>query len=161
MSWFKHFTTGSKFRRAAVFYVLNRSSFSGSTFSGGMSPGHPRFTQSSMERLENFSAQNISIQCADFKESLQKHKDDFLYLDPPYQINQSLYGKKGNLHKQFDHMGLFDILNNRSNWMLSYNNGEQIKKLYDNYEIIPVNWKYGMSSDKDAREIIILSHDLS
>ena len=41
----------SKLERAAAFYVLNRSSYSGTTLSGGMSPGHPRFTESSIERL--------------------------------------------------------------------------------------------------------------
>ncbi|HXL57664.1 MAG TPA: DNA adenine methylase, partial [Chitinophagaceae bacterium] len=35
----------TKLERAAVYYVLNRSSFSGATLSGGMSPGHPRFTE--------------------------------------------------------------------------------------------------------------------
>jgi len=30
--------------RAGIFFVLNRCSFSGTTLSGGMSPGHPRFT---------------------------------------------------------------------------------------------------------------------
>ena len=44
--------------RAAVFYVLNRSSFSGTTLSGGMSPGHPRFNENSIERLRDFRAKN-------------------------------------------------------------------------------------------------------
>ncbi len=35
--------------RAAAFFVLNRSSFSGTTLSGGMSPGHPRFTESAID----------------------------------------------------------------------------------------------------------------
>ena len=39
---------------ATAFYVLNRASFSGATMSGGMSPGHKRFTQ------------NPSIVCASF-----------------------------------------------------------------------------------------------
>ena len=44
----------SKYERAAIYFVLNRASFSGTTLSGGMSPNHPRFTESSIERLSNF-----------------------------------------------------------------------------------------------------------
>lgn len=48
----KYDTLEGTLERAAVFYVLNRSSFSGTTLSGGMSPEHPRFTESSIERLQ-------------------------------------------------------------------------------------------------------------
>ena len=27
----------------------------------------------------------------------------FMYLDPPYDIKDNLYGKKGSMHKGFDH----------------------------------------------------------
>ena len=43
-----------EFEQAAVFYVLNRSSFSGTTLSGGMSPGHPRFNRNAVDRLRDF-----------------------------------------------------------------------------------------------------------
>lgn len=38
---------------AAIFFVLNRSSYSGMTLSGGMSPNHPRFTDNSIKKLIN------------------------------------------------------------------------------------------------------------
>ena len=47
---------------AAVFYTLNRSSFSGTTLSGGMSPEHPRFTQSSIDKLRALTIHNLSIE---------------------------------------------------------------------------------------------------
>ena len=37
----------TKEERAAIFYVLNRCSFSGSTLAGGMSKNHPRFNLNS------------------------------------------------------------------------------------------------------------------
>ena len=50
----KHFRElPNKLERAAVFFVLNRSSFSGTTLSGGMSPGHKRFTPSAIKRLRS------------------------------------------------------------------------------------------------------------
>jgi DNA adenine methylase len=45
---------------AACFYAINRSSFSGTTLSGGMSPGHPRFTISSIQRLRDFKNENFT-----------------------------------------------------------------------------------------------------
>jgi len=146
-----------KLSRAAVFYVLNRSSFSGATLSGGMSPGHPRFTRSSIQRLVDFYNPNIELKEADFKESLAAHPEVFSYLDPPYLIRNSLYGKKGDAHKDFDHEGLASILKGRINWILSYNNCDEIRELYAGFHIISPNWKYGMSNNKTSREVLIFS----
>lgn len=150
----------SKLERAAVYYVLNRSSFSGATLSGGMSPGHPRFTMTSISRLKNFYNPNITVNQADFKKSLDAHTGIFTYLDPPYLIKSSLYGKKGNAHKDFDHAGLADLLYNRKQWILSYNDCKEIRELYSGFTIISPTWKYGMSTDKSSKEILIFSKDL-
>ena len=147
----------TKLERAAVYYVLNRSSFSGATLSGGMSPDHPRFTLTSIERLRNHSNPNIKVAKADFKTSLQKHPFAFAYLDPPYLIKSSLYGKKGNAHKDFDHEGLAEILKTREHWILSYNDCEEIRNLYEGFHILTPNWKYGMSNDKMSKEVLIFS----
>ena len=34
-------------------------------------------------------------------------KKAFVYLDPPYDIKTNLYGKKGNMHRGFDHDKFF------------------------------------------------------
>ncbi len=149
----------TKIQRAAVYYVLNRSSFSGATLSGGMSPGHPRFTWTSIERLRNFFNPNFSVARADFKESLLTYPYTFAYLDPPYLIKSSLYGKKGDAHKDFDHFALADILINREHWILSYNDCIEIRDLYSGFHILTPNWKYGMSNDKTSKEILIFSKD--
>jgi DNA adenine methylase len=146
-----------KLERAAVYYVLNRSSFSGATLSGGMSPEHPRFTLTSIERLRNFYNTNIEVNKADYKTSLAKHPFTFAYLDPPYLIRSSLYGKKGDAHKDFDHEGLAKILKEREHWLLSYNDCDEIRDLYLGHYIITPNWKYGMSNDKSSKEILIFS----
>ncbi len=147
--------------RAAVYYVLNRSSFSGATLSGGMSPQHPRFTPSAIERIRTFYNPGFSIEQASFEQSLSQNKDDlFCYLDPPYLIKSSLYGKKGNAHKDFDHEALAAIITQRKNWVLSYNNCEEIRFLYKGFRIVMPEWKYGMSSDKASKEVLIISDDL-
>lgn len=145
---------------AAVFYVLNRSSFGGSTLSGGMSPGHPRFTKSSIEYLRNFSVPRLNVAFGDFHETIPDHPNDFLYLDPPYLIANTLYGKNGDTHKYFDHVGLCDILRKRDKWVLSYNDCDEIRKMYHGFRTFSPHWKYGMSHEKESRELLILSDDL-
>jgi DNA adenine methylase len=155
----------SKLERAAVFFVLNRTSFSGSTLSGGMATGgdynNPRFTKSSIEKLKTFKIKNLTIQQDDYKKSIPRHKKALLYLDPPYLIQSKLYGRQGDLHKNFDHYTLAKILKKRNNWILSYNNSKEIHQLYSDYTILYPDWKYGMSNNKKSREVLILSHDLA
>ena len=151
----------SKYERAARFYVLNRASFSGTTMSGGMSPDHPRFTESSIDRIRNFEADNLSVKQADFKESIPESEEHFLYLDPPYMLDQKLYGRNGDMHAGFDHEGLAEILKGRDKWILSYNNSEEVRHMYNGYRFYYPRWSYGMSNDKEARELLVLSHDVA
>ena len=148
-------------QRAGAFFALNRASFSGTTLSGGMSPGTPRFTASAIARLRALQVANLSVKRLNFADSIARHSGDFLYLDPPYMIEQALYGKKGNTHKNFDHFGLADILRARGNWILSYNDSANTRDLYRGYATRPLLWAYGMSKHKKCREILILSHDIA
>ena len=66
----------SKVRCASTFYMLNRTSYSGTTLSGGMAIDNdktklwerrnPRFNQASVERLRNFSVKNLTVSMRDF-----------------------------------------------------------------------------------------------
>ena len=150
-----------KIERAAAFFVLNRSSFSGTTLSGGMSPGHPRFTTSAIERLRSFEVSNFQVECSDFRDAIAKNSDAFLYLDPPYVNGQALYGLKGDTHKGFDHEALAEILLKRKRWLMSYNDKPIIRELYKNNQILSVEWIYGMSKNKQSNEILVLSEDLA
>ena len=66
---------------------------------------------------------------------------------------------------KFDHQKLADILHQRDNWVMSYNNCDEIRKLYDGYTIIDEKWTYGLTKDRKldkclAKEILILSKDI-
>lgn len=39
------------------------------------------------EKVRNFRAPNIQVECASFEDIMEKHRDDFLYLDPPYYLD--------------------------------------------------------------------------
>jgi DNA adenine methylase len=161
-----HLDTTDPFMSAVEFYVLNRTSFSGSTLSGGMANYkgiNPRFTDSSVERIRNFKIENIiSVKVKDFRKSinLKKHKNDLLYLDPPYLIENNLYGNRGDLQKDFDHDALLIELKKRESWILSYNDSDVIRSMYEEFQFAEPEWSYGMSKNKKSKEILILSNDL-
>ena len=141
------------YEKAAKYYAINRSSFSGATFSGGWSErsSYARFTDSSVERLRDFKAEKFRVDYADFQLSIPWHPRAFLYLDPPYMLPDEaaiLYGDAGNLHTGFDHMALYKLISNRKGWLLSYNDCPEIRELYTDYEIIPAQWAYGMKNVK-------------
>jgi len=144
---------------AAKFYAINRSSFSGATFSGGWSKkaSYARFTDSSIDRIREFEEPNLKVGHADFKESILTHPDAFLYLDPPYMLSkkqqEKLYGDKGNTHEGFDHQGLYELLKDRKNWVMSYGgDADAIFDMYKDFEIIDLSgkWSYGMKNVKST-----------
>ena len=148
------------YERAAKYYAINRASFSGATFSGGWSEraSYARFTDSSVQRLRDFKAKNFRVDYADFQDAMEYHPNAFLYLDPPYMLEgsqNSLYGIDGNLHNSFDHERLHGLLTKRSGWVMSYNDCAEIRKMYEDYEIIEAEWSYGMNKSKQSSEILI------
>ena len=155
------FSIDDRMEQAAAFYALNRASYSGATLSGGMSPGHPRFTESAIDRLRAFSSPNLTVKPADFKDSIAAHATDFLYLDPPYLLRQKLYGARGDMHDGFDHAALAALLRARDGWVLSYNDCPETRDLYRGHRIHSVEWTYGMNNNRrESSEVIILGGDV-
>jgi DNA adenine methylase len=168
-------------KNATIFYLLNRTSYSGTTLSGGMAIDHdksnhwekinPRFNKASVERLRNFSVKNLTVNKLDFRRSILKHKDAFVYADPPYFIGKKkLYGNQGDMQfEQKDHENLAKILKKRKRWVLSYNDTPEVRKLYRGFrkiKTLDLQWSYGMSDvksrkEKHSNEILILSKDIS
>jgi len=156
-----------KLERAAAFFVLNRTSFSGLTFSGGGSPEHiSRFRPTLINRLTQIPTQtrkNITVKESDFATALEGHSM-FCYLDPPYVLEErenNLYGNKGDLHKGFDHIRLFQLVCERDGWIMSYFDSEYIRELYQDFEIRVIEDGYTrMGKQRTQREILIFSNDL-
>ncbi|GHV74442.1 hypothetical protein AGMMS49940_17440 [Spirochaetia bacterium] len=81
-----------------------------------------------------------------FEESIPKHPDDFLYCDPPYMDVVPDYGES-----DIDHKLLADILNERENWILSYNDIPKVRELYDKYTKIELNVPYPLANQKGKK----------
>ena len=146
---------------AAWYFVINRCSFSGATLSGGFSQqaAEKRFTESSITRVNNLDLSKTEIHNEDFTTFLTKdYENGLIFLDPPYYLQKAskLYGKNGDLHETFDHNGLAKILKTKNHWILCYNDCSYIRELYNEYNIISVNWSYGMNKTKKSSEILIL-----
>lgn len=128
------------FIRASYYFAINRSSFSGSTTSGGFSQESSklRFNNASIDRLKKIDISNIEFSNEDFTSFMDKIPNDkFIFLDPPYYLGKKskLYGNNGDLHEEFNHDELYEKLKNKKLWLLCYNNCDYIKDLYKDYYI--------------------------
>ncbi len=154
--------------KAIKFFVLNRITFSGTIEAGGYSKGafDSRFTQSSIERLKPFKnlLKGVKISSYDYSELISKEGNNvFIFLDPPYYsaTKSKLYGKKGSLHTNFDHKRFAEtIKSSKHNWLITYDNSEEIRSLYKDYNLIPWELQYGMNNYKQGsapkgKELII------
>lgn len=111
--------------------------------------------------------QSIINECLEIKNN-NNIDDYFIYLDPPYfdNKNKGLYGKKGNLHKKFNHIDLFNWVKNHSSnnkIMLSYDDSPYIKDLYKDFNIYGFDFIYSMTnvggkSCKSGKEIVITNY---
>ena len=158
---FESLTTNTEY--AAMFVVKNALTFNKKYRQNSFMPfylnkeGEPiliRYTRAPSKAINykkfcRFSNYLLSVEKADFRESLTKHAKTFAYLDPPYPESAVAYGDGPEYHEKFPHKELADILYERNNWILSYNNTDKVKALY------PVNkfrynyLKYQLSTKRD------------
>jgi len=156
-------TLTDDFTQALYFFIINRCSFSGATLSGGFSEqsSKGRFTPSSIDRINKLNLSKFAIHNLDCIPFIETHFNEktLMFLDPPYDLKKKskLYGNKGDMHKSFNHLSLFETIKNKKNWIMTYNNCDYIKKLYHNFIILETNWSYGMNKSKKSSEIVIIS----
>lgn len=156
---------------AAAFFVFNRITFSGTTLSGGYSESAfcGRFTVSSIERIKPFAKllENVRITNFDYENLIRaKGENVFIYLDPPYFSAQksALYGKKGNLHKNFDYERFADVMKScKHKWLITLDNCETVRELFSFAEISLLQFTYGMrnvkpNSNQKAEELLIKNY---
>ena len=86
-----------------------------------------------------------------FERTIPRHRDDFLYCDPPYYLDgdsrmfRGIYPQRNFPvhHKGFDHAALRDLLHEHTGgFILSYNDCEVIRDWYADFQIVEVEWQY-------------------
>lgn len=160
-------------KKGAAFFVFNRITFSGTSESGGFSNSafHKRFTTSSIERVKALSSilPKTKITNFDYQKVIEQSGENiFLFLDPPYYsaTKSTLYGKNGDLHKNFDHDRLAEVLKNTPHkWLITYDDSDYIRKLFTFAEITAWNLTYGMrnvneNGDQIGKELFISNYEI-
>ncbi len=157
------------FDRAAYFYVVNKCSFSGLTESSSFSKqaSVQNFSASGIGRLEEYSEliQDWTITNLSYERMLSDEKNVFTYLDPPYDIKDNLYGKKGAMHKSFDHDEFANWCDQFTSPMLiSYNSDQIVKNRFKEWSVGEFAHTYTMRSvgcyntDQAERKELVLTN---
>ena len=160
----------SKLERAVAFYIVNKCSFSGLTESSSFSAqaSDSNFSMRGIEKLTGYQEiiEDWKITNLSYEDLLTDWKDTFIYLDPPYDIKDNLYGKSGEMHKKFDHDKFAkDCDDHTADMMISYNSSQLIKNRFRNWNAVEFDLTYTMrsvgeymSNQQTRKELLLLNY---
>ena len=165
-------TSESPIDRAVAFYIVNKCSFSGLTESSSFSPQASRsnFSVRGIEKLPEYSEiiSNWHINGYSYEYLMETNMHDgiFMYLDPPYDIKDNLYGKKGSMHKNFDHDKFAkDCDAHNIPMMVSYNSDQLVRDRFKRWNAAEFDLTYTMRSvgeymrdQKQRKELILMNY---
>ncbi len=156
--------------RAVAFYIINKCSFSGLTESSSFSPqaSDSNFSMRGINFLPEYSGliTNWKITNLSYEQLLCDNKQTFIYLDPPYDIRSNLYGKRGNMHKGFDHdVFASDCDRFISPQLVSYNSSQLVCERFKGWEAGQFDHTYTMRSvgtymndQQERKELVLLNY---
>lgn len=170
------------FEIAWRFYIINRCSFSGltesSTFSELSSTGNWNENLINGLLFYHRTMQGWKITNLDYSELLCDDPSVFVFLDPPYDLKtdyllsggdgEALYGKKGEMHRGFNHVEFAETLNShKCMQMVTYNSNENIRNLFDGWHQKEWDLTYSMNNQsknyveaqKDRKELLCLNYE--
>ena len=159
--------------RAVRFYIVNKCSFSGLTESSSFSQqaSVSNFSMNGIEKLTGYQELivNWKITNKSYEDLFSDSKQVFTYLDPPYEIKDNLYGKKGAMHDSFSHDN-FAVECDRyaGPQLISYNSSALIKERFKDWIASEFSHTYTMRSvgtyntDQASRkELVLYNYSLS
>ena len=158
--------------RAVAFYVVNKCSFSGLTESSSFSAqaSNSNFSMRGIEKLPGYSKiiEHWRITNYSYDYLMDGDKGAFMYLDPPYDIKDNLYGNKGSMHKGFDHDKFAaDCDANNMDQLVSYNSDQLVKDRFKNWKAAEFDLTYTMRSvgeymreQKDRKELLLFNYGI-
>jgi DNA adenine methylase len=160
------------FERAVRFYIVNKCSFSGLTASSSFSPqaSNNNFSVRGIEKLPEYSKliEKWRITNYSYDYLLDRDTTAFVYLDPPYDIKDNLYGNKGSMHKGFDHDKFaVDCDANDMDMLVSYNSDQLVKDRFKNWNAAEFDLTYTMRSvgeymreQKQRKELLLFNYGI-
>ena len=148
--------TYDDFEKAVAFFIMNKCSYSGLTENSTFSPtaSNSNFSLVGADKLAQFSEliKNWKITNIDYSEVMKAYGsgNTFVFLDPPYDIKDFLYGKNREMHKSFDHDRFADdVYNCVHKFMITYNVNDRLMELYKNYNLKEWKLRYSMAHRGD------------
>jgi DNA adenine methylase len=162
----------TNFNRAVAFYIVNKCSFSGLTESSSFSSqaSNSNFSLRGIEKLPEYSKliANWRITNYSYDYLMDGNKGAFMYLDPPYDIKDNLYGNKGSMHKGFDHDKFAaDCDANDMDMLVSYNSDQLVKDRFKNWNAAEFDLTYTMRSvgeymrdQKQRKELLLFNYGI-
>ena len=157
--------------RAVSFYIVNKCSFSGLTESSSFSKqaSESNFSLNGISKLYDYSVLigNWKITNLSYEQLLTDDKECFTYLDPPYEIGSNLYGKRGSMHRSFDHDTFAtDCDRFVGPQLVSYNSSQLIKDRFTDWNAAEFDLTYTMRSvgeymkeQKERKELLLFNYD--
>jgi DNA adenine methylase len=158
--------------RAISFYIVNKCSFSGLTESSSFSKqaSDSNFSMRGIDKLTGYSQiiSNWKITNYSYDYLLDNEWDTFVYLDPPYDIKDNLYGKKGSMHKGFDHDKFAkDCDECFMPQLISYNSDQLVKDRFKKWRTGEFDLTYTMRSvgeymrdQKERKELLLYNYEV-
>ena len=165
-------TNLSNIERAVSFYIINKCSFSGLTESSSFSKqaSESNFSIRGIEKLPEYSKliERWRITNYSYDYLMDGNKGAFVYLDPPYDIKDNLYGNKGSMHKGFDHDKFASDCNtNNMDMLVSYNTDQLVKDRFKNWNAAEFDLTYTMRSvgeymreQKQRKELLLFNYGI-
>tara|TARA_B100000965_G_scaffold72684_1_gene57357 strand:+ start:1424 stop:2287 length:864 start_codon:yes stop_codon:yes gene_type:complete len=162
--------------RAVAFYIVNKCSFSGLTEASSFSAqaSDSNFSMRGIEKLPEYSEiishWHINQYSYEYCFRTDIHDGLFIYLDPPYDIKDNLYGKSGSMHKGFDHDKFASDCDehNNINMLISYNSDQLVKDRFKNWNASEFKLTYTMRSvgeymrdQQERKELLLFNYKLS
>ena len=145
--------TYDDFEKAVAFFIINKCSYSGLTENSTFSPtaSNANFSLVGARKLADFSK---LIRCwkitnLDYSEVMNSYAtgDAFIFLDPPYDIKDFLYGKNREMHKSFDHDQFASNCDHHTgHQLISYNSSQLVKDRFSGWNVSQFNHTYTMRS---------------
>ena len=158
--------------RAVAFYIVNKCSFSGLTESSSFSPqaSNSNFSIRGIDKLPEYSKliSNWKITNLSYEFLMEEGENAFVYLDPPYDIKDNLYGRKGSMHKGFDHDKFATDCDACNLYQLiSYNYDQLVKDRFKNWNAAEFDLTYTMRSvgeymreQKTRKELLLFNYGI-
>ena len=160
--------------RAVAFYIVNKCSFSGLTESSSFSPqaSNANFSMRGIEKLPAYSSLISKWRITNYSYDylMDGNMGAFMYLDPPYDIKDNLYGNKGSMHKGFDHDKFAaDCNTNNMDMLVSYNTDQLVKARFlgGKWTAAEFDLTYTMRSvgeymreQKTRKELLLMNYEM-